>query len=88
MKTTNDLPVDPLGNLGAPIRPTAAPAPDPVKTFEQQRDRPLIGSTSTAIETITETLRKNSGVVVSDGQEADWEGLCLDAYSMRLLGCI
>lgn len=35
MRTPTDNPVDPLGNLGAPIRPTApAPAPDPAKGFE------------------------------------------------------
>jgi hypothetical protein len=34
MKSTPDLPVDPLGSLGSPIRPAPAPAPDPVKEFE------------------------------------------------------
>lgn len=39
MKTTNDLPLDPLGSLGAPIRPTpAAPAPRPTDNPEVLRN--------------------------------------------------
>lgn len=35
MRTPTDNPVDPLGNLGGPIRPAApAPTPDPAKGFE------------------------------------------------------
>lgn len=33
MRSTPDNPVDPLGTLGAPVRPAPAPAPDPTKTF-------------------------------------------------------
>lgn len=76
MRSTTDNPVDPLGNLGPAIKPKAAPAPDPVKVFEQQRDRPLIGNTSNAMDTIAETLKKSSLPTVSDGQESDWEGIC------------
>lgn len=58
MRSTNDNPLDPLGTLGAPIKPTKPAAPDPVKSFEQQTDRPLIGNTSEAIKSIADTLRR------------------------------
>lgn len=35
MRTPTDNPIDPLGDLGGPIRPTTpTPAPDPAKGFE------------------------------------------------------
>jgi len=35
MKSTPDNPIDPLGSLGGPIRPSApAPAPSPAQGFE------------------------------------------------------
>lgn len=72
MREVNDNPVDPLGNLGPAIKPKAAPAPDPIKSFEQINDG------HKALETIAETLRKQLGtVIVSDGQAEDWEGLCI-----------
>lgn len=58
MRQTNDNPVDPLGNLGAPIRPAAPTAPDRVKDFEQAADRPLIGDHSKAVQSIADTLRR------------------------------
>lgn len=33
MKSTHDNPLDPLGSLGAPIRPTQPATPDVVKPF-------------------------------------------------------
>lgn len=59
MRSTNDLPINPLGSLGAPIRPAAPPAPDVVKPFEQQ-NHDLLNDQSKALETIAETLRKKS----------------------------
>lgn len=39
MKTPTDTPMDPLGSLGAPIRPTpAAPAPRPTDNPEVLRN--------------------------------------------------
>lgn len=77
MKSTNDNPLDPLGNLGAPIRPTKPAAPDVVKPFEHG-DHSLIGDSNKALESIAETLRKQLPIV-SDGQAEDWEGLCVPA---------
>lgn len=34
MKSVNDNPIDPLGGLGAPIRPAALKPPETVKPFE------------------------------------------------------
>lgn len=98
MKTTNDNPVDPFGSLGSPIRESKPTAPDPVKEFERIADH------SKAVETITETIKKgidwgcgNPLGHITDGQEADWEGLCLrnemdsileDPYTRLQLGCI
>lgn len=72
MKTNPDNAIDSLGNLGPAVKPKAAPAPDPIKSFEQINDG------HKALETIAETLRKKLGtVIVSDGQAEDWEGLCI-----------
>lgn len=62
MRSTTDNPVDPLGTLGAPIRPAApAPAPDPFKAFEHINDH------SKAVESIVDTLRRKQ---VEDDSEA------------------
>lgn len=86
MKSTNDNAVDPLGSLGSPIRPSAPKPPDVVKPFETVPHE--IADTTNAIETISEALKSAGLPTVTDGQEADWQGLCLDAYSRALLGCI
>lgn len=62
MKSTNDNPIDPLGTLGQVIRqPTA---PDPIKSFESQSDRPLISDAGKALESIVDTLKKKWGGVI------------------------
>lgn len=58
MRSTNDNAIDSLGTLGAPIKPAKPVAPDPIKSFEQATDRPLIGNTSEAIKSIADTLRR------------------------------
>ncbi|HEY8879189.1 MAG TPA: hypothetical protein VIN03_16595 [Roseateles sp.] len=81
MKTTQDLPLDPLGGLGAPIRPTKPAAPDPIKQFEHINDQ------NKAVQTIADTLRKKAEVM--PGAVEEWQGLDLfDAYSRAWLGCI
>ena len=82
MKSTNDLPLDPLGTIGAPIRDQKPATPDPISDFTTKK-HDLINNQSTAIETIAETLRKSNGVVIEDGQEADWEGLCVPRRAFR-----
>lgn len=84
MKSTNDNPVDPLGSLGQVIRPTKPAEPDPIKAFEH------IADTDKALESIAETLRRKAAPVpvITDGQESDWEGICMDEYTLAILGCI
>lgn len=96
MKTTQDLPLDPLGGLGAPIRPSKPAPVDTVKPFETGDHGKHIGNADKAIESIVETLRKKSEVTpgsVEEWAELDLEEpivveLVFDEYSMRLLGCI
>lgn len=88
MRSTNDNPIDSLGSIGAPIRQPAPAKPDPVRPFEQGDHSNGIGDHSKALESIAETIRKQLPVIVSDGQEADWEGLELTDYQAALLGCI
>lgn len=74
MKTTNDLPLDPLGTLGPAIKPATPATPDPVRVFEQQTDRPLIADQSKAVQTIADTLRKKQEATL------EWEpGMDLNA---------
>ncbi len=68
MKSTNDNPVDPLGTLGAPIRPTVT-KPDPVRDFERINDQ------QKATDDFMRELRKQWGGVVTDGQEDDWKDI-------------
>lgn len=84
MKSVHDNPIDPLGQIGKPIRPEPPKKPDPVREFEH------IGDTSKALDTMAETLRKTGtpAPVIDDGQASDWEGLCMDPYGVALLGCI
>lgn len=58
MREVNDNPVDPLGSIGSPIRPSAPAQPDQVKAFEQMPDRHLINDPNAALEAICESLRK------------------------------
>lgn len=76
MREVNDNPVDPLGTLGQAIRPTKPAQPDPIREFE------LVGDHNRALESIAETLRKKAAPVpvISDGQESDWEGLCIEHW--------
>lgn len=85
MKTTPEHPVDTLPPLGSPIRPSAPKPLDVVRPFETVPHE--IADTTSAIETIVETLRKKQAAE-EPGKAEDWEGLCLDAYSRALLGCI
>ncbi len=73
MKSTNDNPLDPLGSLGAPIKPTPAAKPDPAREFEKATDRQLIGDTSKAQESIAEALRPKA--TVTPGAAEEWQGL-------------
>ena len=83
MRETNE-PKDGEIVLGQVIRPTKPAQPDPIREFE------LVGDHNRALESIAETLRKKAAPVpvISDGQESDWEGLCMDDYTRALLGCI
>ena len=65
MKTTPDLPTDPLGNLGHPIRNTQPAKPDPVHDFSA-KPHELIGSTEKAMDSIVETLRKSGADAPSE----------------------
>lgn len=67
MRTNPDTPIDPLGSLGSPIKPTAAPAPNPVREFEHINDQ------NKAVESVIETLRKKQA---EQGNAEGWEGLC------------
>lgn len=98
MKTPHDNPADTLGSLGAPIRPAAPPAPDPVKAFEHINDQAKV------VKPIVDSIKKPS---VEPGAVEDWQGCDLrlpgivtcgcihcqgldlsDAYTQALLGCI
>lgn len=84
MKTNQDNPVDPLGSLGQAIRPTKPAEPDPVREFE------LLSDANSALESIAETLRRKAAPVpvITDGDVGDWEGICMDEYTLAILGCI
>lgn len=78
MKTTNDLPLDPLGSLGAPIRPTpAAPAPRPTDNPEVLRnaDGSLQTNVAPPVAPPAPVWHPLPAVVIDDGQAEDWEGL-------------
>jgi hypothetical protein len=80
MRSTPDLPVDPIGNLGQAIKPTPAIKPDTVKPFERG-DHSLISDHSRARESIADTLRKKHA---RDEAACDFS----DDYTRALLGCI
>ena len=82
MRSTNDNPIDPLGSIGSPIRESKPAAPDPVKSFESQADRPLIGDHSKAVQSIADTLRRK----VED-ERCDFPSF-EDEYTKRLLSAI
>ncbi len=79
MRSTNDNPLDPLGQLGQAIKPATVAKPDPVRQFEQPTDRPLIADHSKALEAVRDTLRGK--------HERDESAACdlSDAYSRLLL---
>ena len=63
MREVNDNPVDPLGTLGHPIKPSPIAKPDTMKPFESGTWTPAgthIENHAKALETIVETLRKKS----------------------------
>lgn len=84
MKTNHDNPTDDLGQLGQVIRPTKPAEPDPVREFE------LLGDQNAALESIAETLRRKASPVpvITEGDVGDWEGICMDEYTLAILGCI
>jgi hypothetical protein len=65
MRSTPDLPTDPLGNLGKAIRPEPEKPADKVDTFNSGNWAPkgLV-------------ISDKPDPIVSDGQMEDWEGLC------------
>ena len=83
MKTNPDNALDSLGTIGKAIRDQAPAKPDPVKEFHG-KPHELISNQSNAMDTIAETLKKSSLPIVSDGQESDWEGICLDVGGFGL----
>lgn len=83
MREVNDNPVDPLGTLGHPIKPSPIAKPDTARPFERGnhgRDGKLIADQSKALETIAETLRKKS--------PRDEQACEFGAYIEAMLGCI
>jgi hypothetical protein len=79
MRSTPDLPVDPIGNLGQAIKPTPAAKPDTARPFETG-DHSLISDHSKAVQSIADTLRKK--------HERDETCDFCDDYASVLLGCI
>lgn len=71
MKSTDHLPIDPLGTLGAPIKPKATPKPDPAREFERATDRKEIGDNAKAIQTIADALKPH----ITAGEPDEWAGL-------------
>jgi hypothetical protein len=82
MKTTHDNPVDPLGSLGAPIRPAAPAKPDVIKPFEAGDHSQGIANADKVMQPIVDTLTKQP--------EPDYDMAAdfADAYTRALLGCI
>ena len=86
MRTTNDNPIDPLGQLGKAVKQPAAAKPDTMKPFESGTWTPAgshIANAKSAQQTIAEALapRKQHE---RDEQTCDLS----DAYTRALLGCI
>lgn len=84
MREVNEPKADDLGQLGQVIRPTKPAEPDPVREFE------LISDHNAALESIAETLRRKASPVpvITEGDVGDWEGICMDEYTLAILGCI
>lgn len=86
MRSTNDNPIDPLGQIGKAIKPAAPSKPDTVKPFETG-DHSLIGNTDKVIESIAETLRKKPEA--TPGSYEDWgcdlSELARDPYAHGLI---
>jgi hypothetical protein len=82
MRSTNDNPIDPIGTLGEPIRPTPPKPADTTRPFETVPHE--IANVDAAIESIADTLRKKC----TAGKAEEWEGLVLDDYTLTILSCI